>query len=251
MKTIRIFTFFIFLFWQCPVISAQNTVNIIPLIHSAIIETGSDVINNERHVIEILKELPCNFDADTVFAIEYFSYIGNFLYLMYWSQKFRYSVEGPMDDTLKVYRERRFEKWLIEQVEEWNKDSIMGAQCGVYGPDETHYVIRIIFHSGKSKWIHLVLAILKHLLTIKMMSICGNIGLIMNKKNRSLHINARPSGCSHRRPRPTRRMFHTVPLVWSYNPDPLNIRIFNPTGSNVLSLNSACGNKTTTSPLSF
>lgn len=149
MKTIRIFTFFIFLFWQCPVISAQNTVNIIPLIHSAIIETGSDEINNERHVIEILKELPCNFGADTVFAIEYFSYIGNFLYLMYWSQKFRYSIEGPMDDTLKVYRERRFEKWLIEQVEEWNKDSIMGAQCGVYGPDETHYVIRIIFHSGQ------------------------------------------------------------------------------------------------------
>ena len=228
MKTIRIFTFFIFLFWQCPVISAQNTVNIIPLIHSAIIETGSDEINNERHVIEILKELPCNFDADTVFAIEYFSYIGNFLYLMYWSQKFRYSVEGSMDDTLKVYRERRFEKWLIEQVEEWNKDSIMGAQCGVYGPDETHYVIRIIFHSGQIQMDSFSFGHIETPADYKDMSICGNIGLIMNKKNRSLHINARPSGCSHRRPRPTRRMFGAVPLVWICKSGPLSLRSCNP-----------------------
>lgn len=149
MKTIRILIFFVLLFWQCPMISAQNTVNIIPLIHSAITENSPDDINNERQVIEILKELPCDFERDTVFAIEHFSFMGGWLYLMYWSQKFLYSVEGYFDDTLKVYGERRFEKWLIEQVEEWNKDSILGNRHGVYGPDETHYVIRIVFQKGQ------------------------------------------------------------------------------------------------------
>ena len=44
----------------------------------------------------------------------------------------------------------------------------------------------------------------------------------------SERFTSRPSGCSHRRPCPTRRMFHAVPLVWICNPDPLSIRIFNP-----------------------
>ena len=50
---------------------------------------------------------------------------------------------------------------------------------------------------------------------------------------------------------PTQRMFGYVPLVWICNPDPLSIRIFNPPGSNELNQNSACGNKTATSSLSY
>ncbi len=49
----------------------------------------------------------------------------------------------------------------------------------------------------------------------------------------------------------TQRMFGCVPLVWICNPGPLSIRIFNPPGNNVLNQNSACGNKTATSSLSF
>ena len=49
----------------------------------------------------------------------------------------------------------------------------------------------------------------------------------------------------------TQQMFGAVPLVWICNPDPLSIRIFNPLGSNELNRNSACGNKTATSSLSF
>ena len=68
---------------------------------------------------------------------------------------------------------------------------------------------------------------------------------------RAAGLDSRPSGCSHRRPLPTQRMFGAVPLVWICNPDPLSIRIFNPPGNNVLSQNNTCGNKTATSSLSF
>lgn len=133
----------------CPMACAQNAVDVIPLIHSAITKTGSDDISNERQVLKVLKALPCDVDDDTIYAIEHFSFMGDWLYLMYWSQKFLYSAEGYFGDTLKVYGERRFEKWLVEQVEEWNKDSILEARHGEYGPDGTHYVTRIVFHKGQ------------------------------------------------------------------------------------------------------
>jgi len=127
---------------------SQETIDIETIIHESIENYRQDFFHDCRNVFSILKNLPCNYQKDTIYAIEEYSFEEGFCESMYWSNDFAYTINGTFDQEFRVYNKRSFDKWLVSLVEQWDTLSILDSQEELGGPDENYTILRIIIDSG-------------------------------------------------------------------------------------------------------
>lgn len=122
----------------------QNHIDISNAIHSTIAKDGEDPWAINRNAVKLLEHVPCNSTDDTIYAIECYSEIGDFFIAMYWSRSFLYSVEGILDDTMKVYKKPIWYNWLISMVELWDTNTILNLQTINLEEDINYCISRTI-----------------------------------------------------------------------------------------------------------
>ena len=116
-----------------------------------------------------LRDVPCDLDGDTIYAIELVSLWSEDCY-MFWSHKFQYSFiwweenhtmyverdeeydvdvnRSEWDEVVEWYDVKIFVESMVSQVEHWDKEAMMAQQWEVYGDEEFFKIIRIIFDKG-------------------------------------------------------------------------------------------------------
>lgn len=116
-----------------------------------------------------LRDVPCDLDGDTIYAIEVVSLWSEDCY-MFWSHKFQYSFiwweenhtmyaerdeeydvdvnRSEWDEVVEWYDTKIFVESMVSQVERWDKEAMMAQQWEVYGSEEFFKIIRIIFDKG-------------------------------------------------------------------------------------------------------
>ena len=137
---------------------AQDSINIMPLIHEEdynVDDYMRDVINVRKYfekneALGFLKNIPYNPEHDTIYAIE-MCHDEEWLdfYLSYWSSRFHYSVQGFFGKELFLYDKQIFFFFFVYQTELWNKDAILSKVSERYGAQIYMNIIRIIFFNNK------------------------------------------------------------------------------------------------------
>ena len=122
----------------------QNYMDISNAIHSTIAKDGKDPWAINRNALKLLEHVPINSTDDTIYAIECYSEIGGFFIAMYWSRSFLYSVDGILDDTMKVYKKPIWYNWLISMVELWDTNTILNLQTINLEEDINYCISRTI-----------------------------------------------------------------------------------------------------------
>ena len=115
-----------------------------------------------------LRDVPCNLEGDTIYAIELVS-LGSEDCYMFWSHKFQYSFiwweenhtmyverdeeydvdvnRSEWDEVVEWYDTKIFVESMVSQVEHWDKEAMMAQQWEAYS-DVFFKIIRIIFDKG-------------------------------------------------------------------------------------------------------
>lgn len=146
-------------------VHAQNTIDLVPMINKCHAE-GYELDSLQS---VYLRDVPCNLDGDTIYAIELVSLWSEDCY-MFWSHKFQYSFvwweenhtmyverdeeydvdvnRSEWDEVVEWYDTKIFVESMVSQVEHWDKEAMMALQWEVYGGEEFFKIIRIIFDKG-------------------------------------------------------------------------------------------------------
>ena len=143
---------------------AQNTVDLVPMINKCHAEGyGLDSLQSVY-----LRDVPCDLDRDTIYAIELVSLWSEDCYML-WSHKFQYSFiwweenhtmyverdeeydvdvnRSEWDEVVEWYDTKIFVESMVSQVEHWDKEAMMAQQWEAYS-DVFFKIIRIIFDKG-------------------------------------------------------------------------------------------------------
>ena len=134
-------------------VHAQNTIDLVPMINKCHAE-GYELDSLQS---VYLRDVPCNLDGDTIYAIELVSLWSEDCY-MFWSHKFQYSfvwweenhtmyVERDEEYDVEWYDTKIFVESMVSQVEHWDKEAMMAQQWEAYF-DVFFKIIRIIFDKG-------------------------------------------------------------------------------------------------------
>ena len=106
-----------------------------------------DLFKECRDLFTVLKNLPCNIQTDTIYAIEY-SLEKGLSEAMYWSDNYVYTIIGTPAHEFRVYPYRYFGRWLVDMVEQWDMTALQRAQEDVGGSDECYAILRIVIDEG-------------------------------------------------------------------------------------------------------
>lgn len=157
MKNEKIIIFLIFFVGVRLGTLAQDSINILPLIHEEdynVDDYMRDVIDVRKYiekneVLGFLKNLPYNPEHDTIYAIEMCYDEWYDFYLSYWSGRFHYSAHGILGEELLLYDRQIFCDSLVHQTELWNKSSILSKEGVIYDARTSMNIVRIIFSNNK------------------------------------------------------------------------------------------------------
>ena len=126
---------------------SNETIDIRSLIHERIDLEHEDLFKECRDLFTVLKNLPCNIQTDTIYAIEY-SLEKGLSEAMYWSDNYVYTIIGTPAHEFRVYPYRHFGRWLVDMVEQWDMTAFQRAQEDVSGSDECYAILRIVIDEG-------------------------------------------------------------------------------------------------------
>ena len=126
---------------------SNKKIDIRSLIHERIDLEHEDLFKECRDLFTVLKNLPCNTQTDTIYAIEY-SLEKGLSEAMYWSDNYVYTIIGTPAHEFRVYPYRYFGRWLVDMVEQWDMTALQRAQEDVGGSDECYAILRIVIDEG-------------------------------------------------------------------------------------------------------
>ena len=126
---------------------SNETIDIRSLIHERIDLEHEDLFKECRDLFTVLKNLPCNIQTDTIYAIEY-SLEKGLSEAMYWSDNYVYTIIGTPAHEFRVYPYRHFGRWLVDMVEQWDMTALQRVQEDVGGSDECYAILRFIIDEG-------------------------------------------------------------------------------------------------------
>ena len=140
-----------------PVAFSQNTINLGNIIHNGFVKSQKkDPFVEFRMKLPFLYEFAVNNGSVSVFVIEelLYSVYEPHVFVSCWTSHSLFSArqEESMDIVFKIKNENFYERWLMDNVQAWNTDSLYSLGAPVVPHNEemagTYYAYRIILNNG-------------------------------------------------------------------------------------------------------
>ena len=140
-----------------PFASSQKTIRIGDIIHNESLKhQKKDLLTGCRNKLPFANAFYINEESDTIFAIEllFFSEYEPSGYFSYWTNHSLYSArqDESGEYAFKIKNENFFPRWLMENVQTWNTDSLSSLGAPIIPHNEeiagTYYAYRIIIDKG-------------------------------------------------------------------------------------------------------